>query len=120
MKHGWWAMAFVFGVSGSFLGGCSSSDGGGGGSTSSAKLGEACSDKVPCAEGVCAGAGVCTKSCQTHYDCGCSYSTTNGDIANGLCGLACTDNECARVCSSNLDCAGGLSCTFVSPFKACQ
>ena len=88
--------------------------------TPAPKLGEACSSSNKCAEGSCAGAGVCTKTCDTHQDCGCAAGTTNNDVVNGLCGLSCTEGECTKVCKSNLDCAGGTECVSGSSHKTCQ
>ncbi|HYQ45898.1 MAG TPA: hypothetical protein VER11_28205 [Polyangiaceae bacterium] len=88
--------------------------------TPAPKLGEACSGSNQCGEGTCAGAGVCTKTCDTHSECGCPPGTSNGDIVDGRCGLSCTDGECTRVCKSSLDCAGGTECVSGVSHKTCQ
>ena len=89
-------------------------------SGSSAKLGDTCNDSVKCSEGECATAGFCTKSCGSHSDCGCASGTTDQDIANGACPLACTDGSCLKVCKTYHDC-GTASCNVTrSVYMACK
>jgi hypothetical protein len=83
-------------------------------------IGEACTSAADCSSMSCAGAGVCTKKCTTHTDCGCPSGTTNGDIVNGRCDVGCFDMACSRVCHSNLDCAGRTTCVNGDAFDACE
>ena len=59
--------------------------------------------------------GVCTRSCTTHADCGCAPGTTNADIANGKCSVACTNagttTVCAATCANNATCNGQTTCS---------
>ena len=74
------------------------------------KIGQACSADSDCSGGTCAEAGVCTKSCSLHSDCGCASNTTNEDLAGGACEVACVVYACARVCKTSLDCPGSTDC----------
>jgi hypothetical protein len=113
-------VAVVILVVGSWLFAGCSSDASSGAESAMAKLGEACSSTVKCTGGTCAGAGVCTTTCDLHSDCGCPTGTTNGDIKAGRCGLSCTDGECVKVCASSVDCAGNTSCTLTEAFRVCE
>ncbi len=80
---------------------------------------------LPCnSDSVCAGlpgsycsrAGVCTRECSYHSDCGCPPSTSTGDIAAGKCKASCMvvadgyPAYCLRVCATTADCFGTTSC----------
>ncbi len=80
-------------------------------------VGAPCSNDGQCASlssGYCANAGVCSRPCAVHSDCGCAANTTNGDIAQGLCSTACINvggpAVCTRVCANNADCDGATTC----------
>ncbi|HSQ64612.1 MAG TPA: hypothetical protein VLM85_15420 [Polyangiaceae bacterium] len=84
-----------------------------------AVVGAACSNGSQCASlssGYCANAGVCSRPCSMHSDCGCAPNTTNGDIAQGACQAACTNfggalgAVCTRVCANNASCEGATTC----------
>lgn len=86
-----------------------------GGATST--IGAPCSNGGQCSSlssGYCSQAGVCSRPCAVHSDCGCPANTTNGDIAQGGCGTACinvgTIAVCTRVCANNSDCEGATTC----------
>jgi hypothetical protein len=99
------------------LDGCSSDATSG----TSAKLGETCGGSVKCAEGECAAAGFCTKSCANHSDCGCRADASDQDIANGSCDFACTSGSCLKVCKTFHDCGGDASCNVTpSVYLACE
>jgi hypothetical protein len=83
-------------------------------------IGAECTSDSGCASGVCAPAGVCSKSCDMHSDCGCSAGTTNGDIADGFCDFGCSNGMCAAVCDSDLDCAGGTECQGGGVWASCE
>jgi hypothetical protein len=99
----------------------SCSDGGGDGENQGDKtIGEPCDDDTECSSDNCVAAGVCSEYCATHSDCGCDAGTSNENIANGGCGLACVEGLCTRPCESDLQCGGTTECQQLSPFSACQ
>lgn len=97
----------------------SCSDGGDGGGGGSKAIGEPCENSEECSSGTCVAAGVCSEFCKTHSDCGCDPDTSNADIANGGCGLACVEGFCTRPCMSDLQCGGTTECQDLGSFSAC-
>jgi hypothetical protein len=90
--------------------------------TAAAEIGDVCSTDDDCQgihDGTCAGAGVCSAPCAIHSDCGCPAGTTDGDILDGRCDVACVEDACARVCTSGLECAGNTACEPTLTFSAC-
>jgi hypothetical protein len=110
----------------SILPACSSSSSGSKAAPSSV-VGKACTSDTGCSalsEGYCPSAGVCTRECSVHSDCGCAANTTNGDVADGKCKAGCvslTDDYsyCFRVCSSSSQCEGDTSCQAGDTFNIC-
>jgi hypothetical protein len=99
------------------LGACSgngddASDGGVG------EIGQICSADADCKGGTCAPAGVCTLACSLHSDCGCATNTTNQDIIDGYCSVACVRNACGRVCKTSLECPGSTDCQATDSYFA--
>lgn len=92
------------------------------------RVGKACKTNEDCS-GVaglyCAPAGVCTKGCAIHADCGCGGGTTNGDLDARKCGAACvavssSASACFRLCDFSSECAGGFVCSpSASKFTYC-
>lgn len=84
-------------------------------------IGKGCSLGTECASGTCTNAGVCSKKCKSHPDCGCPYGTTNGDINFGRCEVACVSGMCTTVCKSSVECGGTTTCdsTEGDIYKAC-
>jgi hypothetical protein len=83
------------------------------------RFGGACDSNLDCAEGFCAGAGVCTRECQIHDDCSCPVGTTNEDVLAGRCDFACFSAACTIPCTSDIQCAGDTSCVLGDVFDAC-
>lgn len=85
------------------------------------QIGRVCSADTDCLGGtMCAAAGVCTKGCGLHSDCGCLANTTNQDITSGACEVACVKYTCARVCETSLECPGSTDCQATdSGFSVC-
>lgn len=82
-------------------------------------VGAPCTNNNQCGSlpaGYCANAGVCSRPCAVHSDCGCAANTTNGDIAQGKCEALCTNfggstgAVCTRVCANNAGCEGATTC----------
>ncbi|HEV8247111.1 MAG TPA: hypothetical protein VGP93_15145 [Polyangiaceae bacterium] len=71
------------------------------------------------AAGSGAGGGA-SAHCKSHEDCGCPSGTTNQDIADGVCGFACTTDDCARVCDSDGDCTGTTKCNSNGVYGTCR
>ncbi len=112
------AMALVVTIAGLSVG-CSAADDDGSGQSQPKEIGAACGADDECDTGICAPAGICTKSCDAHSDCGCAPGTTNGDISYGRCEFGCMESTCTTVCHSNVDCAGETECTSGTSFDAC-
>jgi hypothetical protein len=101
--------------------------GGSVGSTDPAVVGTACTDGTQCsaiASGYCATAGVCTRECSSHDDCGCPAGTLNPDIVAGLCAANCItysdgSGYCYRTCTSDAECAAGTFCDQGTDYRFC-
>jgi hypothetical protein len=98
---------------------CSSSSSGSSSSANSAAstVGQTCNSDSACSAlpgGYCTKAGVCSRPCTLHSDCGCPDNTTNADLANGKCGDACisftNETVCVKTCATNKDCFGATTC----------
>jgi hypothetical protein len=103
------------------------------GGTFDAFIGTPCSSGAACTTiptGYCAAAGVCTRTCQVHSDCGCPTGTTEGMIMTGGCEAACvtgssdagTTGYCLRVCSTNTGtkaCGGTTTCQSGGLYDVC-
>jgi hypothetical protein len=88
----------------------------------STPVGDSCTADSQCtaiAEGYCPEAGICTRECETHTDCGCPSGTTNGDVRAGLCGAVCSDGYCFRGCYGNEHCEGPSECILVPGIGLC-
>jgi hypothetical protein len=100
-----------------------------GGSTSGDPdaIGQSCDGNSDCEsipDGYCANAGMCTRECATHVDCGCPPGTVNNDIAAGECSAACVTYDdgssyCQRVCSSSSQCDGETRCAELDFYGVC-
>jgi hypothetical protein len=109
------------------LAGCSSSDSSSSKTTPASIIGKACSADSACTAlsgGYCPDAGVCTRECAMHSDCGCAANTTNADIGSGKCADACigvsdTVSVCMKVCSSSSQCQGNTTCEALTSYSVC-
>jgi len=80
-------------------------------------VGQTCNSDSACSAlpgGYCTKAGVCSRPCTLHSDCGCPSGTTNDDLAAGKCDDACVSftNEqvCVKTCATNSQCFGATTC----------
>ncbi len=88
----------------------------------STPVGKGCTASAQCSaitEGYCPEAGICTRECETHTDCGCPEGTTNGDVRAGFCSAVCSDGYCFRTCYADQHCDGPSQCLLVPGFGAC-
>jgi hypothetical protein len=84
------------------------------------EIGGVCGADSDCKGGKCAAAGVCTRACSLHSECGCAPNTTNQDIIDGDCSVACVLDSCARTCKTSLECHGSTDCQATdSYFSVC-
>jgi|RhiMethySRZTD1v2_1073278.scaffolds.fasta_scaffold29710_4 hypothetical protein len=115
------------GIGGSSGVGGSSGRGGSSSTSDPDMVGESCEDDLECEsipDGYCANAGICTRTCVSHVDCGCPEGTVNDDIADGACSAACItyDNGsayCQRVCSPGGACEGNTYCEELEFYGVC-
>ncbi len=81
-------------------------------------VGQACGSDGDCgglSESYCPEAGICTRPCRVHSDCGCAEDTTNADLEAGRCEASCVDfgedvAVCMRRCEDDGDCDGPSEC----------
>jgi hypothetical protein len=84
------------------------------------EIGALCAGDSDCKGGKCAAAGVCTRTCTLHSECGCAPNTTNQNIIDGACSVACVLGACARTCKTSLECQGSTDCQATdSYFSVC-
>lgn len=86
-------------------------------SYSTGAIGRYCASSEDCSgvpEIYCPAAGVCTRQCSYHSDCGCLADTTNEDLTWGRCDAACVLTMagafCFRSCQRTSDCANAFVC----------
>jgi hypothetical protein len=109
------AMLFV-----ASLGACTGNGPDGGADAGTGEIGGVCGGDSDCKGGTCAAAGVCTRACGLHSDCGCPPNTTNQDLIDGSCSVACVLGACARTCKTSLECRGSTDCQATdSYFSVC-
>jgi hypothetical protein len=123
------ATVAIIELSGCGDGGSNTTTSSGGGATPSAAdcVGKTCNADSVCTcltGGYCPKAGVCTRTCTMHSDCGCPANTSTADLAAGKCNAACVSvssstTVCLKVCANNSQCFGTSTCQAMSGYSAC-
>ena len=91
--------------------------------------GSSCMGDADCSsepDAYCARAGICTRTCTKHSDCGCASGIKDGDIAGGECQAQCLpvsddadEGYCYRTCYGDAQCSGASHCQLSPGMGAC-